>query len=249
MRKPIIAANWKMNLSLKEAENLADAIAQAAASFNDREVLIYPTFLQFTRVNDRVKNRIPLGVQNVWFENDGAFTGEISASQIQDAGAQYVLLGHSERRHVLKETDALIRQKVDRVLNQGLRAMVCVGELLAEREAGKAETVVLSQLDSALKGLSETQLNQITIAYEPVWAIGTGKTATGEDAEAMHKVIRQAIAKYSSPVAGTMRILYGGSVKPDNIRSLMAQPNIDGALVGGASLKAETFIPLIEGAV
>ena len=248
MRKPLIAANWKMNLTLDEAESLAHAIATAAVKYRDREVLIFPTFLQFTRVSEKVQARIPLGVQNVWFENDGAFTGEISVSQVNDAGAHYVLLGHSERRHILKESDELIRKKVDQVLKQNLHAMICVGEQLAEREAGKAEAVVLSQINSALQGLSEAQLKHVTVAYEPVWAIGTGKTATGEDAEAMHKVIRQAIAKFSSTVADTMRILYGGSVKPDNIRALMAQHNIDGALVGGASLKAETFIPLIEGA-
>ncbi|MBL8035791.1 MAG: triose-phosphate isomerase [Leptospiraceae bacterium] len=249
MRTPLIAGNWKMNLTLREAEALARQVADAAAKYNDRDVLIYPTFLQFVSVAKATAgSRVAVGVQNCSAEKDGAFTGEISASQAKDAGAAYILLGHSERRHVIKESDSFIKQKVERVLDQGLRCMLCVGETLAERESGNAEAVVLDQINSALSGIKPDQWKLISIAYEPVWAIGTGKNATPDDAQKMHATIRKRIAELNAAIAPGIRILYGGSVKPDNIGAIMAMPDVDGALVGGASLKADSFGDLIKNA-
>lgn len=247
MRIPLIAGNWKMNLNLADAAALAKAVKEAAAAYSDRDVLLYPTFLQLTQVGAILAgSKVALGAQNCSAEKDGAFTGEISASQIKDAKAGYVLIGHSERRHVLKETDAFLKQKVERVLEQGLMVMLCVGETLAERESGKAVEVVLGQLNAALSHLNSDEWRMIAIAYEPVWAIGTGKNATPEDAQTMHEAIRKRVAELNSDAAQKVRILYGGSVKPDNIAAIMAKPDVDGALVGGASLKAESFGELIR---
>jgi triosephosphate isomerase (TIM) len=247
MRTPLIAGNWKMNLRLDEAVALATAVKDASEKYNDRDVLLYPTFLQLTQVTAALTgSKVALGAQNCAAEKEGAFTGEISAGQIKDAGAAYILVGHSERRHVLKETDAFLKQKVERVLEQGLTAMLCVGETLAERESGKAEAIVLGQLNAALAHLNGDEWRKIAIAYEPVWAIGTGKNATPEDAQAMHAAIRQRINELNPDIAPKIRILYGGSVKPDNIAAIMAKPDVDGALVGGASLKAESFAELVR---
>ncbi|MBN8222946.1 MAG: triose-phosphate isomerase [Spirochaetes bacterium] len=247
MRTPLIAGNWKMNLNLADASALAKAVKDSAAAYNDRDVLLYPTFLQLTQVAAILAgSKVSLGAQNCSAEKDGAFTGEISASQIKDAQAGYILIGHSERRHVLKETDAFLKQKVERVLEQGLMVMLCVGETLAERESGKAVEVVLGQLNAALSHLNGDEWRKIAIAYEPVWAIGTGKNATPEDAQAMHEAIRGRVAALNADIAPKIRILYGGSVKPDNIAAIMAKADVDGALVGGASLKAESFAELIR---
>jgi triosephosphate isomerase (TIM) len=249
MRTPLIAGNWKMNLKLGEAQALATTVKDAAGRYSDRDVLLYPTFLQLPSVRQIVMaSNVALGAQNCSGEKEGAFTGEISAGQIKDAGAQYVLIGHSERRHVLKETDDFFKQKIDRVLEQGLIAMLCVGETLAERESGKADSIVLGQLNAALSHLTPSQWAQVAIAYEPVWAIGTGKNATPEDAQNMHATIRQRVAELNAAIADKVRILYGGSVKPDNISALMDKPDIDGALVGGASLKSDSFADLIKNA-
>lgn len=246
MRTPLIAGNWKMNLNMADASSLATAVKNTAAKYSDRDVLLYPTFLQLTAVRDILKgSKVSLGAQNCSAEKEGAFTGEISAGQIKDAGAGYVLIGHSERRHVIKETNEFLKQKIDRVLEQGLIAMLCVGETLAEREGGKAEAVVLEQMNSALTHLAPGQWDQISIAYEPVWAIGTGKNATPDDAQNMHATIRRRVAELNKDAAPKIRVLYGGSVKPDNIAALMKMPDIDGALVGGASLKADSFADLI----
>ncbi|MBS0617385.1 MAG: triose-phosphate isomerase [Spirochaetes bacterium] len=248
-RTPLIAGNWKMNLTLKEAETLAKAVAETATRYTDRDVLIYPTFLQFTQAAKIAQgSRVALGVQNCSAEKDGAFTGEISASQAKEAGAQFVLIGHSERRHILKESDAFLKQKVERVLEQNLMCMLCVGETLAERESGHAEAVVLGQLNAALGQLAPQLWKNIAIAYEPVWAIGTGKNATPDDAQAMHAAIRRRVSELNQDIAPQLRILYGGSVKPDNIGALMGKADIDGALVGGASLKAESFAELVKNA-
>lgn len=247
MRTPLIAGNWKMNLTLAEAAALAKAVAAAAELYTDRDVLLFPTFLQFTTVKGALSgSKVALGVQNCSAEKDGAFTGEISAAQARDAGAAYILIGHSERRHILKEDNDFLKKKIDRVLAENLTAMLCVGETLAEREAGRAEAVVLEQLNAALAHLAAAAWQHIAIAYEPVWAIGTGKNATPDDAQRMHEVIRQRVAELNQEIAPQIRILYGGSVKPDNIAALMAMPDIDGALVGGASLKAESFAELIK---
>lgn len=249
MRTPLIAGNWKMNLNLGEAQALAKAIKDAAGKYSDRDVLVFPTFLQLTSVRQLIMaSNVALGAQNCSAEKEGAFTGEISAAQIKDAGASFVLIGHSERRHVLKEVDAFLKLKIDRVLEQGLTAMLCVGETLAEREAGRAEAVVLEQMNASLSHLTGDQWKQIAIAYEPVWAIGTGKNATPEDAQDMHATIRLRVSELNKDIASKVRILYGGSVKPDNIAAIMAKPDVDGALVGGASLKAESFGDLIKNA-
>ncbi|HRP68185.1 MAG TPA: triose-phosphate isomerase [Turneriella sp.] len=246
-RIPLIVGNWKMNLLLGEATALANTIKDAAAKYTDRDVLLYPTFLQLTHVAEIIKgSRVLLGAQNCSAEKEGAFTGEIAAAQIKDAGAGYILIGHSERRHILKENDAFLKTKIDRTLEQGLMAMLCVGETLDERESGRAETVVLNQLNAALSHLTKDAWKHIAIAYEPVWAIGTGKNATPEDAQAMHAAIRKRIAALNADAAPVTRILYGGSVKPDNVATLMAKEDIDGALVGGASLKADSFSELIK---
>jgi len=249
MRTPLIAGNWKMNLTLAEATELAASVKTAAATYGDRDVLVYPTFLQFTRVAEILKgSKVAIGAQNCSAENMGAFTGEIATSQLKDAGAAYILIGHSERRHVIKETDAFLKTKIDRVLEQGLMAMLCVGETLAERESGNAEKVVLGQLDAALSHLNQSHWQNIAIAYEPVWAIGTGKNATPDDAQNMHAAIRKRVRELNAGIADSLRILYGGSVKPDNIGAIMAKPDVDGALVGGASLKADSFGDLVKNA-
>jgi triosephosphate isomerase len=246
-RTPLIAGNWKMNLSLAEAGALAAAVKNAAAAYSDRDVLLYPTFLQLAQVRSVIAgSKVALGAQNCSSEKEGAFTGEISAAQIKDAGVGYILVGHSERRHILKESDEFLKQKIARVLEQGLNAMLCVGETLAEREAGKAEAVVLGQLNAAVAHLNGDEWRHISIAYEPVWAIGTGKNATPDDAQNMHATIRTRVGELNADIAPKLRILYGGSVKPDNIAAIMAKEDVDGALVGGASLKAESFAELIR---
>jgi triosephosphate isomerase len=250
VRTPLIAGNWKMNLTIREAESLAQAVGDNANAYNDRKVLVFPTFLQIKTVHEILaKTNVMLGAQNCSGEKEGAFTGEISAAQLKDAGVQYVLIGHSERRHVLKESEEFLKSKLDRVLEQGLAAMLCVGETLAEREAGKAEEIVIGQINSVLASISANEWQQISIAYEPVWAIGTGKNATPEDAQSMHATIRKRVAELNKDIAPKIRILYGGSVKPDNIAALMAKEDIDGALVGGASLKASSFGDLIKNAI
>lgn len=247
MRTPLIAGNWKMNLNLADAASLAKAVKETAAAYKDRDVLLFPTFLQLTQVGQILAgSKVGLGAQNCSAEKEGAFTGEISAAQIKDAGAGYILIGHSERRHVLKESDAFLKLKIERVLEQGLMPMLCVGETLAERESGKAEEIVLGQLNAALSHLNGDEWRKIAIAYEPVWAIGTGKNATPEDAQAMHAAIRKRVGALNADAAPKVRILYGGSVKPDNIAAIMAKEDVDGALVGGASLKAESFGELIR---
>ncbi len=248
MRRALIAGNWKMNLDREGAEQLVRALVEGAKDVTDRDILVCPPFPLIPAVFTVVKgSNVWLGAQNMYYEKKGAFTGEVSADMLKSVGAEWVILGHSERRHIFNEDDVLINKKVKSAIEQGLKPILCVGELLEEREAGKTEEVVRRQVVEGLKDLSEEDIKKLTIAYEPVWAIGTGKTATPEDADSIHSLVRDILKDlYSSEISENMRILYGGSVKPENIDSLMAKENIDGALVGGASLKADSFLRIIK---
>jgi len=250
MRRPLIAGNWKMNLRRAQAVALATAVAGRAHEFGGVGVAVCPASVHLDAVAAALgKSGVALGAQNMYFAADGAFTGELSAGMLTDLGCRYVILGHSERRHVMGETDDLINRKVHAALAAGLVPIVCVGELLAEREAGQTQKVVATQFDGSLAGLSAEQLASTVIAYEPVWAIGTGKVATPPQAEEVHRDLRKLIAdRYNVDVAEAVCIQYGGSVKPDNAAELLAQPDIDGALVGGASLKADDFLGIIAAA-
>ncbi len=245
MRTYFIAGNWKMHKTRSEAAELAKALVSQLKD-GKHKYLVAPSFTALETVGNIVAGtNIMLGAQNMAAEEQGAHTGEVSVRQLKDLGVQAVILGHSERRHIYKEDDELINKKVRLALKHGLEVILCVGELLEEREAGKAEAVCETQTVKGLEGVSAEDLKRVTIAYEPVWAIGTGKTATPEDADAIHAYIRKVIGKlYGEAAAKAMCIQYGGSVKPENAAQLMAKANIDGALVGGAALKAETFVPI-----
>jgi triosephosphate isomerase len=248
MRKPFIAGNWKMYKTAAEATALAGALVKALAVELDRKIMIAPPFTALFAVRDTLKgSRILLGAQNACAELEGAHTGEISLRMLRDAGVTVVILGHSERRHVYGETDALVNKKVRLALAEGFDVILCVGETLDERQTGVTNKVVETQTRAGLASVSGSELSKVTIAYEPVWAIGTGKNATPADADAVHAFVRGVIGSmYSAAAAQAVTIQYGGSVKPENIRELMAMENIDGALVGGASLKAETFLPIVK---
>lgn len=249
MRRQLIAGNWKMNTESADAIALAESLVSGLADQSDNaDVLICPPYPWLQSVVAAVAgSRIGVGAQNCWHEPSGAYTGEVSTSMIKAAGCRSVILGHSERRHVLDESDALINQKVHAVLGAGLQAVLCVGELLEEREEDRTEEVLTAQMAGGLAGVGD--LSNVVIAYEPVWAIGTGKTATPDQAEEAHAHLRKWIETHYTPEsAAGIRILYGGSVKPDNAESLLSQENVDGALVGGASLKAELFLPIIAAA-
>ncbi len=248
MRTPLIAGNWKMYKTVAEAVELADALVAGISSVDDREVLICPSATALHAVKSRLEGSpIQLGAQNMYSAREGAFTGETSPLMLQDLGCTYVLLGHSERRHVFGETDAGINEKVKAALEYGLRPVLCVGETKPQRDAGMAEETTLGQLTAGLSGVAAEQMANVVIAYEPVWAIGTGDTATPEDAQTMHEAIRQSLADtFGADVADTTRVLYGGSVKADNVDSIMQKPDVDGVLVGGASLKADSFGRIIQ---
>ena len=247
MRTTFIAGNWKMNKTTGEAVALAQELVNALPK-GTTKVMIAPPFTALSEVSKIVKNtHIILGAQNMAQEVKGAHTGEVSPIMLKDIGVTLVILGHSERRHVYGEKDALINKKVKLALSEGLEVILCVGEKIEERNAGNAEKVVEEQVRNGLSGISVDQMKNITIAYEPVWAIGTGVTATPEDADAMHAFIRKLMTDlYSADIAQNLVIQYGGSVKPANVKELMAKENIDGALVGGASLNAETFVPIVQ---
>jgi triosephosphate isomerase len=249
MRKYLIAGNWKMNLIPSEAKAFAIELKDAVKNVKDDvEVMIAPTFTALDSVNEVIKGSvIKLGAQNINENEKGAFTGEISADMLLDVGVEYVIIGHSERRHIYKESDELINKKIIFALKKGLKPILCVGELLEEREKGITNDIVKSQVVNGLKNISGDDMSKIVIAYEPVWAIGTGKVATPEIADEVHAVIRGKISElYSKEIADNLTIQYGGSVKPDNVDGLMAKENIDGALVGGASLKVDSFARLVN---
>ena len=244
MRRKIVAGNWKMNGSRDLAQALVGYVRSQAASLdNGVEVVIIPPAIYVPDVVASAGDVLSVGVQNVAQWASGAYTGEISADMALDQGCQYALVGHSERRQLFAETDAAVSEKVGRILTSGLQAMVCVGETLEEREAGKAETVVAAQVKAGLATVASEQWQRVVVAYEPVWAIGTGKTATAQDAQAMHASIRQVLSVMGAP-ANEISLLYGGSVKADNAAALFAEPDIDGGLIGGASLVAEDFVSI-----
>ncbi len=251
MRRKFIAGNWKMNLNRASAVALARQVAQAAANVEGVDLAVFPPSVYLDAVAQVVAgSKVAWGVQNVYHESNGAFTGEISVSMLHDLGCRYAILGHSERRHILGESDENVNKKVHAILKGGLIPIVCVGETLQEREAGKTLDVVGRQIIGSLAGLTADQVCRTVIAYEPVWAIGTGKNATPEQAEEVHLALRKILAtRYNSEVAQTVCIQYGGSVKANNARDLLSQPDIDGALVGGASLKAEEFMGIVAGAL
>ncbi|MDR1325984.1 MAG: triose-phosphate isomerase [Treponema sp.] len=246
-RQYYIAGNWKMHKTRAEAAELAKTLVSQLKD-GKHKYLVAPSFTSLETVAAIVKgSNILLGAQNVAAEEQGAHTGEVSVLQLKDLGVQVVILGHSERRHTYKEDDALINKKVKLALKHGFDVILCIGETLEEREAGQAEVVCESQTLWGLSSVSATDLAKVTIAYEPVWAIGTGKTASPEDAEAIHAYIRKVIARlYGEDAAQKLVIQYGGSVKPDNAAQLMDKENIDGALVGGAALKPDTFVPIAK---
>ena len=250
MRRKFIAGNWKMNTTLKTAVALAEAVARESEKFSGVDLAVCPPACYLEAVGKVIKgSKVALGAQNVYHQPNGAFTGEISTSMLCDLGVTYVILGHSERRHILGETDKEINKKVHASLEAGLLPILCVGELLSEREEKRTLAVIQSQFDGSLAGVSSEQLEKIVIAYEPVWAIGTGKVATPQQAEEVHLALRKIIAeRYNTEIAQHVTIQYGGSVKPDNAKDLFGQPDIDGALVGGASLKVDQFMGIAAGA-
>jgi triosephosphate isomerase (TIM) len=249
MRKPVIAGNWKMYKLLGEAVETALALKSLVANANQCEVVIAPVFVHLKTIADRLEgSNVKVAAQNCSFESKfSANTGEVSADMLKDIGASHIIIGHSERRQFYGETDDTVNRKTKSALLSGLTTIVCVGEMLDEREAGNAENVVKTQLVNSLQGLTTSDMERIIIAYEPVWAIGTGKTATPEQAQEMHAFIRKILVEtHGNEVADATRILYGGSVKPENIKVLMSQADVDGALVGGASLEANTFAQIVN---
>jgi triosephosphate isomerase len=248
MRKPFIAGNWKMNLERKSALGLAAAIRDRVASREDVDVAVFPPFVYLDEVARALAGSpVRVGAQNCCDEASGAFTGEVSASMILDVGGDIVILGHSERRHIYGESDELVHRKVVAALEAGLDVILCVGETLDERRDQRTEKVVGAQLRAGLAEIDARSMARITIAYEPVWAIGTGLNATPAQAGEVHAYLRGVLAGlYAENVAESARIQYGGSVKPNNVRELMAVPEVDGCLVGGASIQADTFLPLLE---
>jgi len=247
-KRPLIAGNWKMYKTASEAVTLVQTLKAAAHMVSNVTIVICPPFTALSEVSKVLKDTaINLGAQNMYCAPEGAFTGEISPTMLKDSGCRYVILGHSERRQYFKEDDILIHEKVKTALKYSIIPIVCVGETLAERDAKKHFDVVKTQFDESIGRLEKEDIAKVVIAYEPVWAIGTGKTATPDQAEQMHSYIRRLLnERYSQEVGSRIPILYGGSVKPDNTKSLMEKPNIDGALVGGASLKAESFAQIIQ---
>jgi triosephosphate isomerase len=249
-RTKIVAGNWKMNLDRAKAKELAAAVAARRGEAAAVELVLCPPALYVETVGSALtgaKSNVGLGAQNMHDKASGAFTGEVAPPMLVDLGCRYVILGHSERRTLFGETDAAVNVKTKAALAAGLVPIVCVGETLEEREAGKTAAVVTGQVQGSLAGLSAADLEKVVVAYEPVWAIGTGKVATPEQAQEVHALIRRLLAGLSSPeVAARVRIQYGGSVKPDNAADLARQPDIDGALVGGASLKADDFLGIAK---
>jgi triosephosphate isomerase (TIM) len=247
-RKALIAANWKMYKTPAEAKAFTDAFLPLVAAHTRDEIALFPSPVLLPTVIDACKgSNVAVGCQNIHFTEEGAYTGETSIGQLIAVGGTHTLIGHSERRQYFAETDEIVNKKLHTALKHSIVPIVCIGEVIAEREAGKTASVLQTQINGAFAGITPEAAAPIVIAYEPVWAIGTGKTATPEIAEDAHKVIRTEIEKLlGAKVAAAMRILYGGSVKPDNATSLMAQPDIDGALVGGASLKPDSFEKIVK---
>ncbi len=250
MRKPIVAGNWKMNKSVSEAKSLAEMIKLDLAEFTGVDVVLCPPFTALTTVGDVVSGtQIKMGAQNMHAEKSGAFTGEISPEMLRDVYCRYVILGHSERRALFGETDKVVNTKLKSALANNILPIVCVGETLEQRESGETESVVESQMRGSLADISADEMKNVIIAYEPVWAIGTGLTATPEQAQAVHAFIRKLLMEmYDEGLAQVVRIQYGGSVKPGNAKELFGQPDIDGGLIGGAALDPHSFIQIVQAA-
>jgi len=248
MRRPIIAGNWKMNNNSAESVELVSRLKEMISGAKEVEVVVAPPYTVLSAVATAIKgSTIALSSQNIFWEEKGAFTGEISPAMLKDVGCQYAIIGHSERRQYFGETNETVNKRLKAALGASLTPIVCIGETLEEREADKTLTVIEQQLKEGLAGISSGEMERVVIAYEPVWAIGTGKTATPEQAQEVHQFIRGILAQvFGEGVAEGIRILYGGSVKPDNVDQLMSQKDIDGALVGGASLKADSFARIIQ---
>jgi triosephosphate isomerase len=249
LRRPLVAGNWKMHGSRAEAERLVGALIARGAAAGGAEVVVCPPFVHLADVGRQLAgSRLVLGAQDVCAEEPGAHTGEIAASMLADAGCRYVIVGHSERRALYGEDDALVARKFQAAQRHGLVPVLCVGETLAERERGATREVVLRQLDAVLAAAGERAFTTAVVAYEPVWAIGTGRTATPGQAQEVHALIRVRIAEKDARIAASLRVLYGGSVKADNAGLLFAMPDVDGGLIGGASLKAEEFTAICRAA-
>jgi triosephosphate isomerase len=247
LRRPFFCGNWKLNGNIAESLALAAEVRNGVATLRQADVVVAPSFTALHTVAKRLEDGpVAVAAQNCHFEDKGAFTGEVSAPQLADAGCKYVILGHSERRQLFGELDAAVNLKVRAALRAGLAPIICVGETLAERDAGETLGRVQAQVEAALADVSEADLARCLIAYEPVWAIGTGRTATPAQAQEVHAFIRATVAPKSAGVAAALRILYGGSMKPDNVRALMAETDVDGGLVGGASLQADSFVRMVK---
>jgi triosephosphate isomerase len=247
LRRPLFCGNWKLNGTIAEALALATEVRNGVATLRAADVVVGPSFTALHAVAKRLEDGpVAVAAQNCFWEDKGAFTGEVSATQLADVGCKYVILGHSERRQLFGELDAGVNLKARAALRAGLAPIICVGETLAERDAGETLGRVQAQLDAALVEIGEADLARCLVAYEPVWAIGTGRNATPAQAQEVHRFIRARVAARSASVAAGLRILYGGSMKPDNVRALMAEPDVDGGLVGGASLSAESFVRLVK---
>jgi len=247
-RKPLIAGNWKMYKTQAEVTATIDALRKEVDQYEKVEVVVCPTFTSLAAASQALEgSTIGLGAQDLFWEDEGAYTGEISAGMLLDVGCKFVIIGHSERRQYFGETNETVNRKLKKALTTSLTPILCIGETLEERESGRVSEVILGQLEAALAGLTVGDISRMIIAYEPVWAIGTGKTATPETAEDVHAMIRNRLKEtYSAELSDDLRILYGGSVKPGNTAELMAQPDIDGGLVGGASLDAESFAQIVK---
>ncbi len=246
-RRPLIAGNWKMHMTIGEAEGLARAVVKAAADAKDRDVMIAPPYTSLSAVKKIVQDTVLLAAQNVCWEEKGAFTGEISPLMLKDVGCQMAIIGHSERRHIFGEDNKMINKRVMGAMRYGLVPVFCIGETLDEREAGNTLKVLESQVREGLSGINSVDAAALVVAYEPVWAIGTGKTATVEQAQEAHSFVRGLLgAIFQKNIASEIRILYGGSVNPGNVDELMRQEDVDGALVGGASLVADSFARIIQ---
>ncbi len=248
MRRTIIAGNWKLNKTVAEAVRLADELKELVAHQTDVDIVVAPPFTALTAVNEVIaSSHIQLAAQDVFWEDSGAFTGEVSPGMLIDIGCTYVIIGHSERRQYFGETNDNVNRKVKAALARGLTPIICVGEQLEEREAGKTEAVIAAHVAGATVGLTNDELLSIVVAYEPVWAIGTSKTATPAQAQEIHKFIRELLVTVGTDdIAARTRIQYGGSVKPENVAELMAQPDVDGTLVGGASLEVGAFAQIVK---
>ena len=250
-RKLFIAGNWKMSTSPNQAVELASALVERIGDVEDVDIAVCPPFVSLPAVAGALADsKIALGAQNVFYEDNGAFTGEISTTMLKDVGCRYVIVGHSERRHVIGENDELVNRKAVKALADGLDVILCVGELLTERQADRTTDVVSRQVKLGLKDIGSGLAERVTIAYEPVWAIGTGVTATPQQAQEVHAMIRSLLSEiYNADLSQKMRIQYGGSVKPDNAAQLLGLADVDGALVGGAALKADDFAAIVQAGI